>query len=91
MGTFSYTLKKRFSMGNRIAILYELTDVQTSGSIVHTPFKKAWPPIFETTSDTTPITYSTISVADGDGTCSQISLVSDNADADGYMLVTGLL
>lgn len=96
MGTFSYTKQKKLSMGNRIAYLYKLTDVQTSGSKLYTPFKKITGYIIETTSDTTPIAVAanheagaTTGVQEGD--TAYLEFVSDNADADGFIIVVGLL
>lgn len=40
MGTFGYLKLKKYSFGNRVAYTYALTDVQTTGSVLRTPFKK---------------------------------------------------
>ena len=41
MATFSYSANpKKLSFGNRIAYVYDLANVQTTGSKLYTPFKK---------------------------------------------------
>lgn len=91
MGTFGATKVKKFSMGNRIAYKYNLTNVQTSGSILRVPFKKITGYMIETTDPNT----STIAVA----TNSEKTATNKNAaltfkataESQGNILVVGLL
>ena len=83
-------------MGNRIAYVYTLTDVQTTGSTIHTPFKKITGYLVETASSITGAGATTIAVAsttlgDGNGTCAKVNLKSGATDADGKITVMGLL
>ena len=91
MGTFSYTREKILSLGNRRAFIYKLTDVQTSGSKLFTPFKKITGYAFNTTSATTPIAVAKNQEATGPGTTAYLELVVDANDIDGFVFVVGLL
>lgn len=96
MGTFSSTKLRKLSLGNRIGYLYSLTDVQTTGSVLYTPFKKITGYLIETASSATAAGTSTINVAStadaqGNGITSSITFASGAADADGRILVVGLL
>lgn len=92
MGTFSYTTDKKLSMGNRIGYKYTLTDVQTTGSTIHTPFKKIIGELYETISPaTTTIVTASKTVANGVGTTAKLNLKAGATDADGSVIVVGLL
>lgn len=93
MGTYSSTLKRKFSFGNRVAYQYHLTNVQTTGSILYTPFKKITGYIPETTSpNTAAITVaSNVESRGGNGnSCAYLSFAV-NAEAQGDIIVVGLL
>lgn len=91
MGTFSYVKKRKLSMGNRIAYQYSLTNVQTSGSNLYTPFKKITGYLIETTSPATAaITVASNVDAQGHGKSSYLSFAVD-AEAQGAIIVVGLL
>lgn len=90
---FSYTTvkPKKLSMGNRIAYLYKLVDVQTTGSKLFTPFKKITGYLVQNVSPNT----SCITIADktdrtGPGTCATLTFAAD-AESQGYIIVVGLL
>jgi hypothetical protein len=91
MGTFSNTKKRKFSMGNRVAYQYSLTNVQTTGSKLYTPFKKITGYLIETTSPNT----STIAVTanqdrTGSGTQAYLQFIA-TAESQGSIIVVGLL
>jgi len=93
MGTFSYTSvkPKRLSMGNRIAYLYKLKDVQTSGSVLHTPFKKITGYlVHNVTPNTTCINVSSNTDSTGPGTRAKLTFAA-GAESQGYIIVVGLL
>ena len=93
MGTFSYSANpKKLSMGNRVAYVYELTDVQTSGSILYTPFKKITTYLIETIDPaTSTITVSSNTEATGGtGNGAYLTFTAD-AESDGRIIVVGLL
>ncbi len=78
-------------MGNRIAYQYSLANVQTTGSVLYTPFKKITGYLIETTSpNTADITVATNAEAQGHGTQAYLSFAVD-AEAQGNILVVGLL
>ena len=88
---FSYTAEKpkRLSLGNRIGILYKLKDVATSGSVIHTPFRKITGVLMSDLSPTTScITWTT--TLKTPTAAAKVRLTS-NATAQGYCVVTGLL
>ena len=93
MGTFSYTANpKKLSMGNRIAYQYSLTNVQTTGSILRTPFKKITGYLIETTSPATndiTVTANT-DMTGGTGTQATLQFAAD-AESQGEIIVVGLL
>lgn len=96
MGTFSYEKKKKLSFGNRIGYIFALTDVQTTGSTLYTPFKKITGYMIETASSTTAAGATTINVASntesaGPSTQAYLTFASGAADADGTITVVGLL
>ena len=89
---FSYTSvkPKKLSMGNRVAYVYKLKDVATSGSVIHTPFRKITGVLMQTLSPvTSDITFS-ISERTGPGTRAKVSLTAD-ATSQGYCTIVGLL
>ena len=91
MGTFSFTKERKLSLGNRAGYVFKLTNVQTTGSVLHTPFKKITGYLIETTSPGT----SQINVADnqpstGRGVTARLTFAA-GAEAQGFILVTGLL
>lgn len=90
MGTFSYNKPKPLSMGNKRGYLYILTDVQTTGSILYTPFKKITGLMIETETGDNSITVSSISEG-GPSSVAAITFMCDDADADGRIWVWGLL
>jgi len=93
MGTFSYTANKpkKLSMGNRIGYLYKLVNVQTTGSKLHTPFKKITGYLINNVSpNTSSITVAGKADATGPGTRATITFAAD-AESQGYILVVGLL
>lgn len=91
MGTFSATKKKKFSMGNRAAYWYTLTNVQTTGSSLRTPFKKITGYLIQKTSTaTSQITVTTNSEKTADNNEATLTFAAD-AEASGEILVTGLL
>src|SRR3990167_4170666 len=90
MGTFSYTKKKKNSMGNKAAYQFTLVNVQTSGSILHTPFKKIEGYLIETTSPgTSQINVAANAEANGPGTCARLTFAAA-AEAQGSIIITGL-
>jgi len=91
MATFSYTTDKKFSMGNRIAYSYSLSNVQTSGSIIYTPFKKITGYLIETTSPgTSQIIVASNNETTGHGVAANLTFAAD-AESQGKVLVVGLL
>jgi len=91
MGTFSYTKKRKLSMGNRVAYQYSLANVQTTGSKLYTPFKKITGYLIETTSPATScITVATNAESQGHGITSYLQFAVD-AEAQGHIIVVGLL
>jgi len=91
MGTFGATKTRKLSMGNRVGYVYTLANVQTTGSILRTPFKKITGYIIETTDPAT----STIAVATNSpssGRFGQAALtLKATAESQGNILVVGLL
>lgn len=93
MGTYSQTKIRKLSMGNRIAYQYSLTNVQTTGSKLRTPFKKITGYLIETTSPNT----STINVATntdsrgGEGAGEGFLTFVATAESQGDIIVVGLL
>ena len=96
MGTFSYTTDKKLSVGNRVGYKYTLTDVQTSGSKIHTPFKKILGQLPETSS----LATSTISMASSTDAYASAAMEKNGAiatlqcganDMDGSIIIVGLL
>ena len=89
---FSYTSvkPKKLSMGNRTAYIYKLTDVATTGSVIHTPFRKITGYLPQ---QVTPIT-STIAVTSKTekrgSTAAKLNLIA-TATSQGYMIVVGLM
>ena len=92
MASFSYTRQTpKISMGNRIAYRYSLANVQTTGSILYTPFKKITGYLIETTSPaTSSITVASNNEATGHGVTSNLSFAAD-AESQGNIIVVGLL
>lgn len=91
MATFSYTKKRKLSMGNRIAYQYGLTNVQTTGSKLYTPFKKITGYLIETTDPaTSDITVASNTDRTGSGTTAYLTFAAD-AESDGDIIVVGLL
>ena len=92
MGTFSYEKKKILSFGNRRAYQWKLTNVQATGSILYTPFKKITGYLIETTDPlTSAITVATNTESAG-GNCKCASLTfAANAESQGDIIVVGLL
>lgn len=91
MGTFSYTKVKKLSMGNRIGYLYDLTNVQTTGSTLYTPFKKILRYLPETSSPgTSQIIVSSNNPSTGHGTTANLVFAAD-VESQGQILVVGLL
>ncbi len=90
MATFSYTKIKKLSMGNRAAYIYKLANVQTTGSILRTPFKKITGYLPETTS---PGTSEITIVTNKEGTPGSPAALTFAADGEsqGDILVVGLL
>ena len=94
MGVFSSTqLTPKLSMGNRAAYRYKLTNVQATGSILYTPFKKITGYIIETTTPATAaITVSANTDSrGGNGSSDAYLTFAVDAEASGYILVVGLL
>jgi len=92
MATFGATKLRKLSMGNRVAYQYSLANVQTTGSILRTPFKKIMGYLIETTSPAT----STITVSantDSNGTTAKEASLTFAADAEsqGVIIVVGLM
>lgn len=93
MGTFSYTTvkPKRLSSGNRIAYIYKLVNVQTTGSVLTTPFKKITAYAIQTLSPVTnDITVTSKTEKTGPGTKATLRFAAD-AESQGYITVWGLL
>lgn len=91
MGTFSYSKIRKLSMGNRAAYQYTLTNVQTTGSKLYTPFKKITGYLIETTSpNTCAITVTANTEAQGHGTQAYLTFAAD-AESQGKIIVVGLL
>ena len=91
MGTFSYTKTRKLSMGNRVAYQYALTNVQTTGSILRTPFKKITGYLL-TTTDPATNTITVTSNADSTGRFGQAALTfAADAESQGHIIVVGLL
>ncbi len=90
MPTFSSTKLKKLSIGNRIGYTYKLANVQTTGSILRTPFKKITGYLPETTS---PGTSEITIVTNKEGTPGSPAALTFAADAEsqGFILVVGLL
>ena len=93
MGVFAYTKKRKLSFGNRIAYQYKLDNVQATGSILYTPFKKVTGYLIETTSPATAqITVATNAIAPGGNGQGQATLTfAVGAEAQGDIIVVGLL
>ena len=90
---FSYTTvkPKRLSMGNRIAYLYKLVDVATTGSVLITPFKKITGYLIQNVSpNTSSITADGVTETTGPGSRAAITFAAD-ATSQGYIIVVGLL
>ena len=89
---FSYTSvkPKKLSMGNRIAYLYKLTDVATTGSVIHTPFRKITGVLPQCLSPTTSDITFTTNPKTRPGTSATVHLTAD-ATSQGYCVVVGLL
>ena len=78
-------------MGNRVAYLYKLVNVQTTGSKIRTPFKKITYYDIETTSPAT-ADITVTSNADKTSTNKEAVLtLAVDAEAQGNALVVGLL
>lgn len=78
-------------MGNRIAYQYSLSNVQTTGSKLYTPFKKITGYLIETTSPaTSAITVATNQESTGHGSTSYLQFAVD-AESQGNIIVVGLL
>ena len=78
-------------MGNRIAYQFDLTNVQTTGSILRTPFKKITGYLIETTdpaTNTITVTANTERTADNNE--STLTFAAD-AESQGEIIVVGLL
>ena len=91
MATFSYTKERKLSVGNRIGYVYDLANVQTTGSILYTPFKKITTYLIETTSPSTnTITVTNNQDSKGHGLTSQLTFAAD-AESQGKIVVVGLL
>ena len=92
MGTFSYEKTRKLSFGNRSAYQWKLTNVQTTGSILYTPFKKITGYLIETTSPATAaITVaSNTPTSGGTGSCAYLTFAVDS-EAQGDIIVVGLL
>jgi len=93
MATFSYTAEKpkRLSVGNRIAYLYKLSNVQTTGSKITTPFKKITGYMIQNVSPiTSSITVATRADATGPHTRASLTFAAD-AESQGYIIIVGLL
>ncbi len=77
-------------MGNRAAYVYSLANVQTTGSILRTPFKKITGYLIETTA---PGTSEITIVTNKEGTPGSPAALTFAADAEsqGDILVVGLL
>ncbi len=90
MATFSYTKIKKLSMGNRAAYTFSLANVQTTASILRTPFKKITGYLIETTS---PGTSNITVVTNKEGTPGSPAALTFAADTEsqGNILVVGLL
>lgn len=91
MGTFSYTKKTKLSFGNRAGYIYSLTNVQTSGSKLYTPFKKVTGYMIETTSpNTSCINVAVNQPSLGHGLGSYLQFAA-GAESQGEITVVGLL
>ena len=91
MATFSYTKERKLSVGNRIGYFYDLANVQTTGSILYTPFKKITTYLPETTSPSTnTITVVTNTEGKGHGIPAKLTFAAD-AESQGKIIVVGLL
>jgi len=91
MGTFSYTKLKKLSFGNRIAYTYRLANVQTTGSILRTPFKKITGYLIQnTTLATSSITVTANTEKSASNNEATLTFASD-AEASADILVVGLL
>jgi len=90
---FEYTWKKRFSMGNRIAIKYALTDVQDdSSSVLRTPFKKVTGYLIEN-EGTAASTIRVVATTERTPANNESTLTLDagSANDEGSIVVVGLL
>lgn len=93
MATFGYTKKRKLSFGNRVAYQYTLANVQTTGSILYTPFKKITGYLIETTNPaTSAITVSSNTPSRG-GNGHSLAYLTFAADEEsqGSIIVVGLL
>jgi len=92
MGSFSYTTTKakKLSLGNRVGYLYKLINVQTTGSVIHTPFRMITGVLMSDLSPTDTCVVWSVTPRTGPGTCATVNLSSD-AEAQANCVVTGLL
>lgn len=92
MATFSYTKLKKYSMGNRVAYTYRLTNVnEDSTSILRTPFKKITGYLFEKTS-TAGSTIIVVANNERTSANNEATLTLDtDTESSGEILVVGLL
>lgn len=89
---FSYTTvkPKKLSMGNRTAYLYKLTEVATSGSVIHTPFRKITGYLPQCNSPITS-TIGVSSVTERVGSVAAKLNLKATATSYGYIIVVGLM
>ena len=79
-------------MGNRIAYQYTLTNVQTTGSKLRTPFKQIKGYLIETTSpNTSDITVSANTESRGGAQGEAFLTFVADAESQGSIIVVGLL
>jgi hypothetical protein len=91
MGTYSQKKVRKFSMGNRAAYQFKLTNVQTTGSKLYTPFKKITGYII-TTTDPATSEITVVTRADTTRGCQESALTfAANAESQGNIIVVGLL
>ena len=84
---FGYTLTKRGVLGNVAYKIYDVTDIQSTGNIIHTGFRKLIDafPLNETSA-------AGMQVAMADATASTTGTVTLTAtnDEDGFVMVIGV-
>lgn len=85
---FGYTLKKRGVMGNRAYKIFDITDIQSTGSVVHVGFRKVTGVIPQNETSGAGMTV-TMADANGEGATGRVTLTATN-DQDGTIMVFGV-